>query len=118
VPSKTRAIAAVVGVGAILLGLAACAHSPATRPIKAGVTAARADDWEAAVRHWTEAVSQDPGSAAARNNLAVAYEKRGDWDAADREYQEALRLDPDNRAIQLNYEAYRARLEASRGGKG
>jgi tetratricopeptide (TPR) repeat protein len=118
VPSLTRSTAAIVGAGALLLGLAACARPPATRPVQAGVTAARADDWEAAVRHWTEAVRQDPGSAAARNNLAVAYEKRGDWDAADREYREALRLDPDNRAIRLNYEAYKARLEASRGGKG
>jgi Tfp pilus assembly protein PilF len=117
VPSLTRSTAAVVGVGALIFGLAACARPLATRPIKAGVTAARADDWETAVRHWTEAVRQDPGSAAARNNLAVAYEKRGDWDAAGREYREALRLDPDNRAIRLNYEAYKARLEAGRGEK-
>jgi len=116
-PSLARSISAVFGMGTLLLGFAACASSPATRPVQAGVKAAQADDWEAAVRHWTEAVKRNPDSAAAHNNLAVAFEKRGDWVAAGREYEEACRLAPDDRAIRLNYEAFRARQEAGRGGK-
>ena len=98
-----------------LAGLAACARPLATGTLSAGVTAARADDWDAAVRHWTEAVRRNPGSAAAHNNLAVACEKRGDWDAARREYEEALRLDPGNLVIKENFVAFKARLEAGRG---
>jgi len=100
--------------GLALVGLAACARPLATDALSAGVTAARADDWDAAVRHWAEAVRRSPGSAAAHNNLAVACEKRGDWDAARREYEEALRLDPRNLVIKENLEAFKARLEAGR----
>lgn len=98
-----------------LLGLAACARPPVRIALEAGVDAARAEDWDAAVRFWAEAVAKDPRSAAAHNNLAVAHEKRGDWDAAGREYEEALRLDPDDRAIRANSESFRARLESARG---
>lgn len=98
-----------------LLGLAACARPLATGSLSAGVAAARAEDWDAAARHWAEAVRRDPGSAAAHNNLAVACEKRGDWDAARREYEEALRLDPGDLVIKENFEAFKARLEAGRG---
>lgn len=98
----------------LLLGLAACARPPVRLSLEAGVDAARAEDWDAAVRFWAEAVAKAPRSAAAHNNLAVAHEKRGDWEAAGEEYQEALRLDPDNRAIRSNYESFRARLDAAR----
>lgn len=99
----------------LLAALSACARPPVRVSIEAGVQAARAEEWEAAVRFWTEAVAQDPRSAAAHNNLAVAHEKLGDWEAAGKEYEEAVRLDPDNRAIRSNYQAYRARLAAARG---
>jgi len=100
-----------------LVGFSACARSLATGPLKAGISAARADDWDEALRHWTEAVRQDPGSAAAHNNLAVAHEKHGAWEEARREYEEALRLEPENRTIKLNYDAFKARLEAGRGAR-
>lgn len=100
---------------AVLAALAACARPVALRTLKAGVTAAMADDWEAAVRHWTEAVRLDPRSPAAHNNLAVAYEKRGDWEAASAAYEEAVRLAPDDLAIRTNYAAFKARLAAARG---
>jgi Tfp pilus assembly protein PilF len=99
----------------LLVTLAACARHPVRVSIEAGVDAARAEEWEAAVRFWTEAVAKDPRSAAAHNNLAVAHEKRGDWEAAGKAYEEALRLEPDNRAIRSNYQSYRARLAAARG---
>jgi Flp pilus assembly protein TadD len=102
---------AVIGLAA----LAACARPPALRTLKAGVAAALADDWGAAVRHWTEAVRMDPRSAAAHNNLAIAHEKRGDWEAARAEYEAAVGLDPDDLTIRTNHAAFKARLESARG---
>ncbi len=99
----------------LLLAFAACARPLATGPLEAGVAAAREDGWEEAARYWKAAVERDPGSAAAHNNLAVAYEKQGAWDEARREYEEALRLAPGERAIKENYEAFLARLASSRG---
>lgn len=98
----------------VLAALAACARPLSVRALQAGVEAARADDWDAAVRHWTEAVRLDPRSAAAHNNLAVAHEKRGDWDAARAEYEAAVRLAPDDLAIRTNYAAFKARLGTAR----
>lgn len=100
-----------------LVVFSACARSLSTGPLKAGISAARADDWDAALRYWTDAVRQEPSSAAAHNNLAIAQEKRGAWDEARREYEEALRLEPGNRTIRLNYESFKARLESGRGGR-
>ncbi|HSA95749.1 MAG TPA: tetratricopeptide repeat protein [Acidobacteriota bacterium] len=93
----------------------ACARPLALRALRAGVEAAQAEDWEAAVRHWTEAVRARPDSVPAHNNLAVAHEKQGDWEAARREYEEALRLDPDNLTVKTNYAAFKIRLESARG---
>jgi Flp pilus assembly protein TadD len=98
-----------------LAGLSACARPLAAGALSAGLRAARADDWDAASRHWSEAVRRDPRSAAAHNNLAVACEKRGDWDGARREYEEALRLAPGHLVIQENFKSFKARLEAARG---
>lgn len=100
---------------AVLYALAACAPPVSLRTLKAGVAAALADDWDEAVRHWTEAVRLDPRSAAAHNNLAVAYEKRGNWEAARAAYEEAVRLAPDDLAIRTNYAAFKTRLDAARG---
>lgn len=100
---------------AVLLAvLAACSRPVSLRTLSAGVAAARADDWDAAVRHWAEVVRLDPRSAAAHNNLAVAHEKRGNWEAARAEYEAAARLDPDDPAIRSNYAAFKARMGAAR----
>jgi Flp pilus assembly protein TadD len=97
-----------------LLGPAHCARPAAFRAIEAGVAAARANAWDEAVRQWTRAVEKNPGSAAAHNNLAVAFERGGAWEEARREYETAVRLDPAARMIRENYEAFKARLEAGR----
>jgi Tfp pilus assembly protein PilF len=97
-----------------LLWLGACARPLATEPLAAGVAAASEDRWDEAVRYWKKALEQDPDSAAAHNNLAVAYEKQGAFDEAGREYEAALRLAPANAEIQVNYGAFKARLEAGR----
>src|SRR5512137_1845204 len=92
----------------------ACARNLATAPLNAGVTAAGQERWDEAVQYWKKALEQDPGSAAAHNNLAVACEKRGAWEEARKEYEEALRLDPANAAIRDNYGSFRLRLDAAR----
>jgi len=97
-----------------LLGFGGCARPLASGALTAGLAAARADDWDEAVRRWTKALELDPGSAAAHNNLAIAFERQGAWEEARREYEAALRLDPDNRTIKDNYESFMARLESGR----
>ncbi|HPW17284.1 MAG TPA: tetratricopeptide repeat protein [Candidatus Aminicenantes bacterium] len=98
----------------VVAALAACARPLSVGALRAGVAAARADDWDAALRHWTEAVRLSPGSAAAHNNLAVAHERRGDWEAARAEYEEAVRLAPNDLAIRTNCAAFELRAEAAR----
>ncbi len=98
-----------------LFSSGACARSLTTAPLSAGVTAAGEERWDEAVQYWKKALEKDPDSAAAHNNLAVAYEKRGALDEAGREYEAALRLDPENALIKANYESFKARLEAGRG---
>jgi Flp pilus assembly protein TadD len=105
---------AVLGLVLAALLAGGCARSLSTGPLNAGVAAANDERWDEAVRLWTQAVELAPGSAAAHNNLAVAYERQGAWDKAAREYEEALRLDPENARIRGNYESFKARLEAGR----
>jgi len=109
---KRSVLPAIVLSGLLLAG--ACARPAGPGPLEAGVTAAREDRWDEAVRYWTTALERDPGSAAAHNNLAVALEKKGDWDGARREYEAALRLAPDSSEIKVNYESFRIRVEAGR----
>lgn len=110
----TRRAACLLVIGGCL-AVGACAGSLSVGPLRAGVAAANDERWDEAVRFWRQALERDPRSAAAHNNLAVAYEKQGDWPAAAAEYEEAARLDPDNALIRGNYEALKARLEAARG---
>ncbi len=94
---------------------AACRLPPASKPLLNGVAAARADRWDEAARQWKSALDLGPDSAAAHNNLAVAFEKQGAFEEARKEYEAALRLDPANAAIKDNYEKFKARLGAWRG---
>jgi len=96
---------------------AACRLPPASKPLSNGVAAARADRWDEAARQWKNALALGPDSAAAHNNLAVAYEKQGAFEEACKEYEAALRLDPGNTAIKDNFEKFKARLRAGRGRK-
>lgn len=48
------------------------------RLVKQGVAMARRDAWEEAIQLWSEAISQEPTTAAAYYNLGVAHESLGD----------------------------------------
>jgi len=95
-----------------------CRPPRVSSALAAGIAAAQADNWEEAVRHWQSVLEKDPGSAAAHNNLAVAFEKRGAWEEARKEYETALGLDPDNRTVKDNFERFKARQDAGRTDRG
>jgi Tfp pilus assembly protein PilF len=96
---------------------AACRLPLASKTLGNGVAAARADRWDDAVVHWKNALAQNPGSAAAHNNLAIAYEKKGAWEEARKEYEAALGLAPDNPTIKDNFERFKSRQAAARTNK-
>ena len=54
----------------------------------------------------------NPSSAAAHNNLAVAYEKKGLWEEAKNEYETALKISPENKYIKSNYENFQKHYES------
>ena len=97
----------------LLLGLAFNACGPATyrSQMLFGIQAAQSKMWEEAIFRWQKVLEQEPDSAAAHNNLAVAYERKGRWEDAEREYQRALALAPENEYIQANYKNFQTNME-------
>jgi tetratricopeptide (TPR) repeat protein len=101
-------------------GLCAC-RSPAGRSdIHMGISASQNDQWEEAIARWTKALASDPSSAAAHNNLAVAYEKHGLREEARKEYESALKLAPGDPYVKDNFERFMGGREAygAKGGPG
>jgi len=83
------------------------------KQINFGIQAAQRDLWEEAIFRWQKAILSNPESAAAHNNLAVAYEKKGLWEEAKKEYEIALKLSPKNSYKKSNYENYKKNNEIS-----
>ncbi|HDJ24023.1 MAG TPA: tetratricopeptide repeat protein [Candidatus Aminicenantes bacterium] len=92
------------------LTLASCASSGLQSQLAFGIKAAQQDLWDEAIFRWKKVVESHPNSAAAHNNLAVAYEKKGLWEEAKKEYELALKLDPNNHYIQANYNKFQTSL--------
>ena len=89
----------------MILGFGAgCASSPGREQIRFGVWASRQNLWDEAVFRWKNALVTSPNSAAAHNNLAVAYERKGLFEDALKEYEIALRLEPNNSYVKSNYQ--------------
>lgn len=76
-----------------------------------GVEAAQNGLWDEAIFRWEKAIAADPESAAAYNNLAVAYEKKGRFEDAEKAYQRALALDPEHEHIQANFKSFQDNLD-------
>ncbi len=76
-----------------------------------GIDAAQKDLWDEAIFRWKKVLETTPASAAAHNNLAVAYEKKGLWEEAKKEYEIALRLSPENSYIKSNYQNFKNHYE-------
>lgn len=67
-----------------------------------GLAALQAGDLEKAERLFRDAVALRPGSAEARNNLAVVLVEQRRFDAAAEQLREALRLQPDYERARAN----------------
>ncbi len=81
-----------------------CASSYYESQLQFGVEAAQKNLWDEALFRWKKIIESNPDSAAAHNNLAVAYEVKRQWEKAKGEYEIALKLDPDNELIKSNFE--------------
>ena len=92
--------------------LSACSTAIQHDQIQFGILSAQNGLWDEAIFRWKKAIQSNPESAAAHNNLAVAYENRGMWEEAREEYQTALKLAPKNNYIQSNFENFKKNLEA------
>lgn len=95
------------------LGLTGCSPSVINSQLQFGIQAAQNDLWDEAIFRWKKAVELNPESAAAHNNLAVAFEKKGLWEEASEAYEVALKLNPNNRYIESNYQNFKERLGSS-----
>jgi len=107
---KTLGLLAASG----LLLAAACSTSRLQDQMKIGLWASRQNLWDEAIYRWRRVLDLNPNSAAAHNNLAVAYETKGMRDEARREYDSALKLDPKNSAITSNFEQFQKNLEVKK----
>lgn len=104
--TKIRVSILLLAALAASLLAAACARSAGGGPVRLGFLASEDEKWEEAARHWEGAVAREPRSVAARNNLAVAYEKLARWDDARREYEAALAIDPKNESVRYNFDRF------------
>lgn len=100
---------------AVLSGFffAGCSFIPKPDQVNFGIWAAEKELWDEAIFRWQKALLIDPGSVAAHNNLAVAYEKKGLWEEARREYEIALKLAPQNSWLKANYQSFKDNLEVT-----
>ena len=111
---KTLLIIFMISIS--LLGLFyGCSSTSSNQQLDFGIEAAKKDLWEEAIFRWKKAIQSNPDSAAAHNNLAVAYEKKGLWEEAKKEYEIALSLNPKDSYINNNYlnfkEIYQSRMK-------
>jgi Tfp pilus assembly protein PilF len=98
-------------LASLLILVTSCSRPQPQTQLQFGILAAQKDLWDEAIFRWKKVIQIDPDSAAAHNNLAVAYEKKGCWDEAEKEYEIALKLKPDHELIVSNYEKFKSRLE-------
>ena len=96
----------------LFLILTGCTSLIKNQQLKFGIQAAQKELWDEAIFRWKKVLEINPESAAAYNNLAVAYEKKGLWDEAGKAYESAVKLNPQNKYIKSNFQKYKTRFEA------
>jgi Flp pilus assembly protein TadD len=101
---KTYQLTRVLLLLSLFAFIAGCSAPMKQNQLEFGINAAQQDLWEEAIFRWKKVAAEEPGSAAAHNNLAVAYEKKGMWKEAEEEYIIATKLSPGNEHISSNYE--------------
>jgi len=84
-----------------------CSSALHDEQLQFGIRAAQKDLWNEAIFRWKKTLQSNPNSAAAHNNLAVAYEKKGLLEEAKKEYEAALKLNPGNNQIKSNYQNFK-----------
>jgi len=72
-----------------------------------GIEVARKGLWQEARFRFEKAVTLEPESAEALNDLAVALEQQGEFQKAREAYEKALKLKPNSLYIQQNYDLFR-----------
>ena len=95
----------------ILITIQGCSRPFIENQLLFGAEAARMNLWDEAIFRWKKVIASNPDSAAAHNNLAVAYEKKGLWDEAKKEYEIALELSPDNKYIKMNFQNFKTHYD-------
>ena len=114
---KTRTMVNLLlaAVAAAIL-LPGCGSAVRNNDIRLGFEASEEELWDDALSRWEKAVAAAPRSAAAHNNLAVAYEKKGRWEDARKEYETALALDPLDIRIKHNFERFQENMSTWKDG--
>lgn len=107
----TTAVLAAAALAVSILASTACSQAP--DQIRFGIWASQNNLWDEAIFRWKKAIQADPRSAAAHNNLGVAYEKKGLFDDALREYEAALKLDPENKYVKSNIQNCKENIQGS-----
>lgn len=115
-----RRAAVLVLAAAILAaaGTAGCSRARPLNQLRFGIWAVEHDLWNEAVYRFKRELEADPRSAAAHNNLAVAYEHLGLWDEARKAYEAALALAPGNASIKENFHNFEENLAGMYGREG
>ena len=98
----------------LLLSTLSCSRSFQADQMRFGIDAAKRELWDEAIFRWQKVLSASPNSAAAHNNLAVAYEQKGLYEDASKEYEAAKRLAPNNKYILSNIEQFEKLRQGSK----
>ena len=89
---------AEMGKGA--MPLKAAAGSKGEKHINEGIEHFEKGHWDVAEKHFTEAAKDDPKSAEAHYDVALALDKKGDHAGATKHFKTAYDLGKDNPEIQ------------------
>ena len=104
---RVHMLTTVVLVG-MLSGVAyADARDDAKAQVEFGISVAQKGLWKEATYRWERATQIDPTSAAAFNDLAIAYEHEGLLEKAGAAYERALKLEPNNPMVRQNFELFK-----------
>lgn len=103
----------------VILGFfTSCSRPVINQQLQFGIQAAQNDLWDEAIFRWKKVIQSNPNSAAAHNNLGVAYEKKGLWGEALKEYEIALKLSPKSTYIKANYDNFKEYYQSKQEKKG
>ncbi len=91
----------------LVSGPFALAGDASSREVSFGLMVAQKGLWQEARFRFERALSLDPKSTAALNDLAVALEQMGEFAKARECYEKALELKPGDAYIQQNYDLFR-----------